>query len=107
MKADGSSYGVLLLNSNAMDVTLTRGSDDGKETSIGFQTTGGVLDLYFFAGPSPLRVVEQNRDLVGFPALPLYWGLGFHQSRWGYTSTNYTRGVVQSYIDAQVPLDTN
>eukprot|EP00935_MAST-01C_sp_MAST-1C-sp1_P001443 g1443.t1 len=99
LQEDGTGYGVFLLNSNAMDVSF-----DG--SSLLFQIMGGIIDLYVFAGPSPLEVVQQYHSLVGFSRLPPYWALGLHQCRWGYQSTNFTRSVVEGYIDAKIPLDT-
>jgi alpha-glucosidase len=35
-----------------------------------------------------------------------FWSFGFHLCRWGYTSVNETRGIVQKMRDAGVPLET-
>ena len=72
--ADGSAYGVLLLNSNAMDVLPS-------PTSVTFRVTGGVLDFYFLLGPTPAAVLEQLTSVVGRPALPPYWSLGLMNSK--------------------------
>nr|XP_006826057.1 PREDICTED: maltase-glucoamylase, intestinal-like [Saccoglossus kowalevskii] len=50
---DGNAHGVLLVNSNAMEATLT------PLPSITYRTTGGVLDFWFFFGPTPENVAEQ------------------------------------------------
>ena len=97
--ADGSSHGVLLLNSNGMDVTLN--SD-----YITYQVIGGVLDFYFFTGPLPEDVVRQYANFVGLPHMQPFWAFGFHQSAYGMPSIDYVEQVVANYSAANIPLDT-
>ncbi|NXJ94960.1 LYAG glucosidase, partial [Corythaixoides concolor] len=99
MEDGGSAHGVFLLNSNAMDVLLQ------PSPALTWRTTGGILDFYLFLGPDPKSVVRQYLDVVGFPFMPPYWGLGFHLCRWGYSSTDITRQVVANMTAARFPMD--
>ncbi|XP_003786123.1 lysosomal alpha-glucosidase [Otolemur garnettii] len=95
----GLAHGVFLLNSNAMDVVLQ------PSPALSWRSTGGILDVYVFLGPDPKSVVRQYLDVVGYPFMPPYWGLGFHLCRWGYSSTAITRQVVANMTRAHFPLD--
>ncbi|KXS19057.1 glycoside hydrolase family 31 protein [Gonapodya prolifera JEL478] len=95
---DGKAHGVFLRSSHPTDVILRSGS-------LVYRSNSEVLDLYFFVGPTPQDVVSQYLDLVGRPAMPPYWALGYMQSRYGFPSIAAARSVVSSFRDHQLPLD--
>ncbi|RLN95484.1 hypothetical protein BBJ28_00023001 [Nothophytophthora sp. Chile5] len=98
VNALGKAHGVLLLNSNGMDVTL-------ESDMVVYQTIGGVLDFSIMVGPEPAQVISQYTTLIGKPKLMPYWSYGFHQCRWGYKSVNELHDVVAKYADSKIPLD--
>ncbi|KAH8041502.1 hypothetical protein HPB51_016947 [Rhipicephalus microplus] len=99
LETDGSSHGIYLHNINFIEVLL-------QPTPAGtFRSLGGVLDFFVFAGPTPGQVVQQYQRVVGFPAMPPYWALGFHLCRYGYRTLNKTREVMENNIRAGIPLD--
>ncbi|XP_036804631.1 lysosomal alpha-glucosidase [Oncorhynchus mykiss] len=95
----GTAHGFFLLNSNAMDVVLQPGP------AITWRTIGGILDFYVFLGPDPASVIGQYLEVVGYPAMPVYWALGYHLCRWGYGSSNATWDVVKNMRNYGIPQD--
>jgi alpha-glucosidase len=67
---------------------------------------GGVIDLYFLAGPRPFEVARQYSEITQKAAMMPYWGLGFHQCRFGYKSIEEVAAVVANYSAANIPLET-
>uniref|UniRef100_A0A4W3K2V3 alpha-glucosidase n=1 Tax=Callorhinchus milii TaxID=7868 RepID=A0A4W3K2V3_CALMI len=96
----GLSFGVFLLNSNAMEVELQ------PTPAITYRTIGGVLDFYIFLGSSPEHVVQEYLTLVGKPMMPAYWILGFQLSRWGYKDLDEVLATVERNRKIDLPYDT-
>ncbi|KAL6030171.1 hypothetical protein STEG23_030424 [Scotinomys teguina] len=95
----GLSFGVFLMNSNAMEVTLQ------PTPAITYRTIGGILDFYVFLGNTPEEVVQEYLELIGRPALPSYWALGFQISRYDYGTLDNMKKVVDRNRAAQIPYD--
>ncbi|XP_072776102.1 sucrase-isomaltase, intestinal [Taeniopygia guttata] len=99
VEPDSNAHGVLLLNSNAQDVTLS------PNPSLTFRTIGGILDFYLFMGPTPENVVQQYTEAIGRPHMPAYWSLGFQLSRWGYNSLDVLKATVDRMKHYDIPYD--
>uniref|UniRef100_A0A7M4G243 Integrator complex subunit 1 n=1 Tax=Crocodylus porosus TaxID=8502 RepID=A0A7M4G243_CROPO len=99
MEEGGAAHGVFLLNSNAMEVALQ------PAPSLTWRTIGGILDFYIFLGPDPNMVIQQYQQVIGLPAMPPLWGLGFHLCRWGYGTSNETWQTVKAMRNYQIPQD--
>ncbi|XP_043926668.1 maltase-glucoamylase, intestinal-like [Protopterus annectens] len=95
----GESVGVFLMNSNAMEVTVQ------PAPAVTYRTIGGILDFYVFVGNNPEEVVKEYLELTGRPAMPAYWSLGFHLSRWGYTNLTDVEDVVKRNREVGIPYD--
>ncbi len=65
---------------------------------------GGALRYYFIPGP-PDQALAGYTALTGRPPLPPRWALGYHQSRWGYTSEAEIREVLEGFRRHDLPLD--
>ncbi|XP_065189495.1 uncharacterized protein LOC135820114 [Sycon ciliatum] len=104
LRRSGAAHGVFLRNSNGMDVTLHQSKL--RQSTLTYKVIGGVLDFYFFLGPTPEEVVVQYQQVIGRPHMPPYWALGFHQCRYGYENVQALETAVSRYATHQIPLDT-
>ncbi|KAF2723683.1 glycoside hydrolase family 31 protein [Polychaeton citri CBS 116435] len=96
------THAVFLLNSNGMDIKI----DNAGGQYLEYNTLGGVLDFYFLAGPTPVKAAQQYSEVVGKSAMQPYWGLGFHQCRYGMRDVYEVAEVVANYSAANIPLET-
>jgi alpha-glucosidase (family GH31 glycosyl hydrolase) len=87
-----------------MQLTLTDSAQHGQ--TLGIQSTGGVIDIYVFSGPTPESVILEYLSVIGKPAFVPYWSLGFHNCRWGYKNLTIVEEVVANYSKAGIPLET-
>ncbi|KAK6046040.1 glycosyl hydrolase, family 31 [Cooperia oncophora] len=100
VEPDGKAHGVFILNSNAQEFTTAPGP------TIIYRAIGGVLDLYFFPGPTPEEVTQQYLSFIGTPVLPAYWALGFQLSRYGYKNLNDLKETIARNRKKGIPLET-
>lgn len=66
----------------------------------------GNLDYYFIAGEQMPDIVKGYTYLTGRTPLPQLWTLGYHQSRWGYTSAADMREIATKYRKLQIPCES-
>ncbi|XP_016017508.2 sucrase-isomaltase, intestinal isoform X1 [Rousettus aegyptiacus] len=96
----GQSFGVFLMNSNAIEIFIQ------PAPVVTYRVIGGILDFYIFLGDTPEQVVQQYQELIGRPTMPAYWSLGFQLSRYNYSTIDILKEVVKRNRDAGIPFDT-
>ncbi|KAF2126412.1 glycoside hydrolase family 31 protein [Dothidotthia symphoricarpi CBS 119687] len=101
-RGENGTHAVFLASSQGMDIKI----DDSNGTYLEYNTLGGIVDLYFFAGSSPKEVSVQYSELSGLPAMMPYWGFGFHQCRYGYRDVWDVAETVANYSLADIALET-
>lgn len=97
------THAAYLRNSGGMDVKIHRTAHDGQY--LEYNLLGGVLDLYFLAGPGPAEASRQYAEIVGLADMPPYWALGIHQCKYGYWDVYMLAEVVANSSAARIPLD--
>ena len=98
---DGSAHGVFL-DSTYRSAFDLKDVDDGR---LAMSVEASALDWYVIDGPDPMDVVERFTELVGRPAMPPRWGLGYHQARWSYASDSEVRAVADGLRANAIPAD--
>ncbi|EKM60245.1 glycoside hydrolase family 31 protein [Phanerochaete carnosa HHB-10118-sp] len=98
------SHGVFLFSAAPADIFLVTPASSNVSL-IEYRLVGGILDMYFFSGPTSQKVVEQYTDVIGKPTWQPAWGLGFHLCRWGFKNISETMDAVKGMKDANVPLE--
>ncbi|KAF9700636.1 hypothetical protein EKO04_002035 [Ascochyta lentis] len=100
-RGENGTHGVLLASSQGMDIKI----DDSDGQFLEYNALGGVVDLYFLAGPTPKEVAVQYSALSGTAAMMPYWGFGFHQCKYGYRDVWEVAEVVANYTQANIPME--
>lgn len=81
--------------------------DAGKTdpTQLVLETLGGQLELIVMAGETPAAVVDRLTALTGRPLKVPVWALGYHQSRWGYKSSEELATLAAEFKTRDIPLE--
>ena len=94
---DGRALGLLA-------ATPERGLVQVLKDGVEFAFEGAPFELYRIEGPSPQAVTQALSELIGLPAEPPEWALGYHQCRWSYESADEVRRVVGEFKRRNLPL---
>ena len=103
-KLDDKFLGFVFINTNNQDVVIKTINEN--KVSLKHLTIGGVIDYYIIIGTTPDNVIKRIHFLLGAPALPPYWSLGWHHSRYGYKNELQFETVYANYKKHKVPIDT-
>ncbi len=98
---NGRAYGIFFDNSYRSSF------DFGKQSpqQYSFGAMGGEVNYYYFAGPTPERVLSDFTKLVGRMPLPPRWSLGYQQCRWSYYPESRVRTLAATFREKKIPCD--
>lgn len=94
--------GVFWLNAAEMYVDVWKTAEG---TSTQWMAESGVIDLFFFLGPSPREVIRQYSTITGTTDLPPLFSLGYHQCRWNYKDEQDVTEVDRGMDRHGIPCD--
>ena len=77
---------------------------DIEDLNARFMSETDFIDIFVSSGTHQ-SVIKGYTELTGRPALQPLFSLGYHQSRWGYMTTNEVRSVSNKLDDNNIPLD--
>ena len=114
----GKYLGLLFLNANCQDIVI-KTIEKKKENSKSYLdidinnfshylrhlTIGGIINYYITLGDTAEESILGLHTIYGHPAIPPFWGLGWHQCRWGYSNTGVLKEIRQKYFENDIPLD--
>ena len=112
----GKYVGLLFINANCQDIVINTIDEKKKNSYKGINiynfshilrhlTIGGIINYYLTLGDTAEESILGMHKVYGHPAIPPFWGLGWHQCRWGYQSTGQLKDVRQNYYKNEIPLD--
>ncbi len=97
----GRAYGLFYDNSYRSQFDLGHTTQD----YAGYTADGGVLDYYFFQGPSAKKILGRYTELTGRMPLPPLWALGNQQCRYSYYPASMVEEIAAQYRARDLPLD--
>ncbi|KAK7410934.1 hypothetical protein VNO78_02172 [Psophocarpus tetragonolobus] len=65
----------------------------------------GVVDAFFFIGPSPKDVLRQYTAVTGTPSMPQLFSIAYHQCRWNYRDEEDVDHVDSMFDELDIPYD--
>ena len=112
----GKFLGLLFLNANCQDIVINTISEKRNNKYIDINidhfshylrhlTIGGIINYYLTLGETAEESILGLHTIYGHPTIPPFWGLGWHQCRWGYRNTGILKDVRQNYMKNDIPLD--
>ncbi|EGR33142.1 hypothetical protein IMG5_060920 [Ichthyophthirius multifiliis] len=92
---------VFFKNSSPIDIKV-------EKNQIQFRAVGGILHFkIFMCEKNAEQCIQQYHNyLGGGHILPPFWAFGFHQSRWGYSTSDKLIQVIKQYRRHGIPLDS-
>ncbi|KAJ3308998.1 hypothetical protein HDV04_000549 [Boothiomyces sp. JEL0838] len=99
----GSSAGFLWLNSAEMWIDVEKSTDPSVKTH--WMAESGMVDLFFFLGPTQNGIFNSFTKITGRPQLPQQFATTYHQCRWNYNTEEDALEVDSNFDLYDIPYD--
>ncbi|WKY11654.1 hypothetical protein Q1695_003321 [Nippostrongylus brasiliensis] len=70
-----------------------------------FMSETGLIDVFFFGGPSPKDVQKQLSRVSGVTPIPPLFSIAYHQCRWNYNDEQDVEQVNSNFDLYDIPMD--
>ncbi|KAK3211426.1 hypothetical protein Dsin_016132 [Dipteronia sinensis] len=70
-----------------------------------WMSEAGIVDTFFFVGPTPKDVVRQYTSVTGLPSMPQLFATAYHQCRWNYRDEEDVEQVDAKFDEHDIPYD--
>ncbi|KAM0241498.1 hypothetical protein ACHAP5_007537 [Fusarium lateritium] len=97
-----SHVGIFWLNAAETWIDITKAK---KNTKTHWISEAGLIDVFFFLGPTPKDVLRDYAALTGTSALPQEFSIAYHQCRWNYVSDDDVKDVGHGMDRFKIPYD--
>lgn len=113
VRLKGAWVGILVQNPGPVFMETPPGTGE-KRYFVDWQKTGdhlivgsecGQPDVWFLVGDSLADLTRKLQALVGKTPLPPLWSLGYHQSRWGYATSEQLLDLDEKFRKTKIPCD--
>jgi alpha-glucosidase len=98
---NGTAYGIFFDDTSWGTIDMTTAASG----YMSFKNLGGMVDYYYFAGPSFAAVLDRYTQLTGRPFMPPRWAVGYQQSRWSYTPQSQVLSIANEFRTRNIPCD--
>ncbi len=102
LREDGFAHAIVYDNPCKSKIKIEK-----KKTgsSINYFTSCGGINLYIITASSIYELFSNLSVLYGYAPLPPLSVLGYHQSRWSYSSENEVRSLAAEFKEKGIPCD--
>ena len=97
-KKTQTAIGVYMHTSSPLDFLI-------RDTYITTRAVNGIIDLYFFSGPTIQDVIKQYHQLIGYAKMMPFWAFGWHLGKDRFNDPGQIQHVLNQHHENNIPLD--